>query len=672
MEDQINLLDDSNAGTISCFSNCVSDKLFAVTYAKSKILHIYNYENHHKLELIHSGTLRTCCFSNDGGFVASGSEDGSVKVWNIKHNLNTEICFIKQDIIKANRIRSLAFSPDNALIAVSIYKEQIHIFEVDSGRITYKIGNFFHNSNVDLIGSPFIISDETSLIVGGDDGNCKGYVWRWNNISDSCKQDIELIGHSRGIRSIAIKDSFIITGSYDGSVIMWSREGDPIFVLRDHSKPVLYLLFDINENTFYSGYYDRSISVWKYSSDSQYILKYATFDNLDDWVKGIYKIDDETISGITANRANKKIYINLNKYSTKWFKILYITEFLYIPSTIADIILLCYLFIEERYGLAALSLTVLLLPNFAFFFLSYSKYYKNSKEFAKHSLLIFLWLKVPLELVKNWRSPTFINETRVNTKPLRYFKMIDTLFKGIPGLLISIYYFLISPSIKYFKLLQIILSSTLIVKSLSYSFKDLNYKFLNKVLLVIYRLNELGPKIGLLSLFCVTVHPANIFVVLIFSSFLHYALLKPPESDAKDHWTEKVLMHVQIFANSFAFIFSEEPIVKRSDESGQLVPHYENLILWGKVKIDKLIISPRNIICPHATITHVIIQELLNLVINLVLALMIIILNPKFKFCAIGCIGLSILKWLIPYYIREGLKQRIYTETHPITRNNEQ
>ena len=437
-----------------------------------------------------------------------------------------------------------------------------------------------------------------------------------------------------------------------------NQKGELVFVLRGHSKPVLYLLFDIEENAFYSGSEDRSIIVWKFGSECTYIFKYATFDNLDDWVRGIYQIDSYRISGIIANRITKNICTDVNKYNFKFFKIMYICEFIYIPSTIADIILLCYLYLDGRYGLAALSSAALLLPNIAFFFLHYSKYYKNSKKVAKHSLLIFLWLKVPLELVKNWRSPTFINEKRVNTKSLRYLKIIDVIFKGIPGILISIYYFLISPSIKYFKLLQIILSSTLIVKSLSYSFDDLNYKFLNKVLLFIYRLNELGPKIGLLSLFCVTVHPAYIFVVLVLSSFLHYAMLKPPQSNAQIHWIEKFLKHIQIFANSFAFIFSEEPIVKRSDESGQLVPHYENLILWGKVKIDKLIISPRNIICPHATITHVIIQELLNLVINLALALMIIILNPKFKFCAIGCIVLSVFKWIIPYFIKVGLEQR--------------
>ena len=220
MEDPLCLLDDPKVGTISCFANCFRKKRFAVTYAKSEILHIYNYKNHHKRELTHSGNLRTWCLSNDGRFAASGSEDGTVKVWNIKHKPNTEICFIKQDSIKANRIRSLAFSPDNAYIAVSMYNKQIHIFEVDKGTVACKIGNFLHNSNENLIGSPCIISDEEKLIVGGDDGNCKGYVWRWDNISDSCKQDIELIGHSRGIRSIATKDNFIITGSYDTSVIL--------------------------------------------------------------------------------------------------------------------------------------------------------------------------------------------------------------------------------------------------------------------------------------------------------------------------------------------------------------------------------------------------------------------------------------------------------------------
>lgn len=667
MEDIYSLLDDPKVGTISCFANCPKNKKIAVTFAKSGIIYIYNYKNKLLSEKDHGGKLRTCCFSKDGRFVASGSEEGTVKVWNVKSKSKDEICFIKQDNEKPNRIRSLAFSPDSNLIAVSMYKRKIYIFDVNSGNLVYKIGHFSNHSNENLIGSPCIISDETNLIVGGDDGNCKGYIWKWNGMSDNCKKDIKLKGHTRGIRSITTKGDCIITGSYDTSVIMWDQVGKPIFMLRSHSKPVLYLLFDSNKNRFYSGSEDRSIIVWDYSPDC--ISKYVTFDNLDDWVRGIFQIDNETITGVIANRISKQICTDLTKYSCKFFKTLYILEFLYIPSTIADIILLYYIFSNGRYGLAALSLTALLLPNIAYFFLMYSKYHENSKRFLKQTILTFLWLKVPIELVKNWRSPTFINKSRVNTKSLRYLKIIDTLFKAIPGLLISIYYFLISPSIKYFKLLQILLSSSLIVKSLSYSFDDLKYDCLNKILLSIYRLIELGTKIGLLSLFCITVYPAYIFVVLIFSSLLHYIMLKPPKSDSKNHWTEKALKHIQLFSNSFAFIFSEEPIVKRSEESGQLVPHYENLIIFGKCNIGKWINPPRNFICPHATVVHVIAQELLNLVLNLGLTVMIIILNPKLKYCAIGCICCSALKWLIAFFILLNLnkmnnQKKHYTSIH--------
>lgn len=648
------IIDNPNIKAISCFSNCLSQQKYAVTDANLPTVYLFNYNNEKLLELEHSGKLRTCSFSCDGTYVASGSQDCSIKIWYIDEEKAYEKQFIRLEETQRFIIRSLAFSPDNKMIACSIYDPNILIFWVETGTIKFKFGDF-SSQCIYFNGSPFIVTGESLLICGGDNGNNKGYVWKWSSLlEENSNNCVLLIGHSLGIRSIAVKNSKIITGSFDASVRIWDEHGNSLNVMYDHSQSVLYILIsNLDHNVFFTGSQDTSIIKWKSISES--CTRVVTFDKLDSSIRGIFQVDNELIYGITANGNFNIISLDLSKYSESLFKLFYVFELLYILGAANDLILVYNIFIDGRYGLAGLYTIAILLPNIAFFFMHYTKYYKNSKDFIFQSSIIFLWVKVPWELLNNWKFPTYISENRVNMRSLRYLKLIDTIFRSIPTLIISVYYFMISTSIKYFKLIQIILSSFSIIKSLSWSFNDLDYDIINKIYLVIYRSFELGTNIGLLALFCTVVHPAYIFIVLSFSSFLHYALFTPHKSDVKKHWTEIILRNVQIISNSFAFTFCEETYVERDKETGQLMSKFSYSIIFGKISISRIVKDPKKIVCPNASIAHLVFQEITNFFINITLSTIISVINPRLKYCCIGLIILSIIKWAIPFIMKKRL-----------------
>jgi hypothetical protein len=132
----------------------------------------------------------------------------------------------------------------------------------------------------------------------------------------------------------------------------------------------------------------------------------------------------------------------------------------------------------------------------------------------------------------------------------------------------------------------------------------------------------------------------------------------PPKTEAKIHWSEKLLKNIQIISNAFAFTFCEEPVVVRNEETHHLVPVYKNLIFFRAINISKIVVQPRNVICPHATITHVFFNEFINFIINLIMTIIIYTMKKELKQASIVIMILTVFKLWIPFVIRRNLMKQ--------------
>ena len=68
-------------------------------------------------------------FSPDGKYLASGSHDNTVKVWNVE--AQKEVTTLQGH---SSAVTSVAFSPDGKKLLLTYYNNKVEIFEICSGQ----------------------------------------------------------------------------------------------------------------------------------------------------------------------------------------------------------------------------------------------------------------------------------------------------------------------------------------------------------------------------------------------------------------------------------------------------------------------------------------------------------------------------------------------------------
>ncbi|AVH72605.1 nSTAND1 domain-containing NTPase [Nostoc sp. 'Lobaria pulmonaria (5183) cyanobiont'] len=201
----------------------------------------------------HSSMVISVVFSPDGKTLASGSDDNTIKLWDVSTGKA-----IKTLTGHSSMVISVVFSPDGKTLASGSDDNTIKLWDVSTGKAIKTLTG--HSSRVlSVVFSP----DGKTLASGSDDKTIK--LW---DVSTG-KASKTLTGHSSTVWGVVFSPDgkTLASGSDDKTIKLWDvSTGKASKTLTGHSSRVLSVVFSPDGKTLASGSYDKTIKLWDVST----------------------------------------------------------------------------------------------------------------------------------------------------------------------------------------------------------------------------------------------------------------------------------------------------------------------------------------------------------------------------------------------------------------------
>ena len=198
----------------------------------------------------HEGSVRAVAYSPDNQYIASGSNDNTIKIWNAKTGQ-----LVRTLPVSDQRIYTVAFSPDGTQVISGGKDNVLRIWDMNTGE---QVGQDLtgHTGSVRAVAfSP----DGNQIASGGDDG--KIYIWNKKSGRALFEKD-----HGGLVWTVAFSQNgeMIASGSTDRKIRLWNADtGEPIGEpIEGHQGTIFSLAFSSDSTRLVSGSSDRTVRLW--------------------------------------------------------------------------------------------------------------------------------------------------------------------------------------------------------------------------------------------------------------------------------------------------------------------------------------------------------------------------------------------------------------------------
>jgi WD40 repeat protein/tRNA A-37 threonylcarbamoyl transferase component Bud32 len=229
------------------------DGQMLVTGSDDRTIKLWNLTTKQEIRTFkgHLSWVWAIAISPDGQTIASGSADKTIKLWNL--NTGEEIRTL---IGHSNGVASVAFSPDGKLLASSSLDKTIKLWNLQTNKEIRTL-----KGHSQTVASVAFSPDGKTLASGSWDKTIK----LWN--PNTGKQIRTLTGHLDFVLSIAFSPDGqqLASGSKDKTIKLWNLEtGKVIHTLTGHDDKVTSVAYIRSSDsiTLASGSNDNTIKLW--------------------------------------------------------------------------------------------------------------------------------------------------------------------------------------------------------------------------------------------------------------------------------------------------------------------------------------------------------------------------------------------------------------------------
>ncbi|MBQ2303656.1 MAG: TIR domain-containing protein [Bacteroidales bacterium] len=218
----------------------------------------------------HSDYMWSVCWSPDGKYLASGADDKTVKIWDAKSG----VC-IRTLVGHSDWVISVSWGSDGRYLASGSYDKTVKIWDAHSGECIRTLEG--HSKYVNSVSwSP----DGKYLSSASDDKTVK----IWDAKSGECIRTLEVHLKDVWYVSWSPDGKYLASGSVDKTVKIWNaKHGVCIRTLEGHSNRVISVCWSPDGKYLASGSSDETVKIWDAKSGECI----RTLEEHSDWVDSV-------------------------------------------------------------------------------------------------------------------------------------------------------------------------------------------------------------------------------------------------------------------------------------------------------------------------------------------------------------------------------------------------
>ena len=209
----------------------------------------------------HFGYVETLTFSSDGKLLASGSEDKTIKLWDVLMGVE-----LRTFVGHSAKISSLAFSPDGKLLASGSHDGTIKVWEIATGKVI-KTQKQRSSDNTDLVNSVAFSPDGKILASAGND------IKLWNVATGEIVRTIDILAEdfSKDFYNLSFSfDGKQLFSVYEGSIKIWNVEsGLESRTVNKFAKDETLITYNLVGETFITKVNDKKFKISNLNSETE-------------------------------------------------------------------------------------------------------------------------------------------------------------------------------------------------------------------------------------------------------------------------------------------------------------------------------------------------------------------------------------------------------------------